>query len=55
LALHVAQIRELAVKYHVGLVDSYSRFKQLKQEGKDLPEYMSQQNHPKAKGHEVLR
>ena len=54
LALHAAQIRELAAKYHVGLVDSYSKFKQLKEEGKDLSGYMSQQNHPNAKGHEVV-
>lgn len=54
LALHAAQIRSLATEYHVGLVDSYSAFQQLKQKGADLSEYMSQQNHPNRKGHEVV-
>lgn len=54
LALHAAQIRDLAAKYHVGLVDSYSQFRQLKQEGQELSGYMSQRNHPNAKGHEVV-
>jgi acyl-CoA thioesterase-1 len=54
LSLHAAQIRSLAAKYHVGLVDSYARFRQLKREGQDLSTYMSQQNHPNPKGHEVV-
>ena len=51
---HARQIRELAAKYQIGLVDSYAAFKQLKQNGEDLNTYMSQFNHPNEKGHRVV-
>ena len=54
LAKHAEQIRNLAEKYGVGLIDSYERFKQLKIEEGDLTEYMSQSNHPNEKGHRVV-
>ena len=54
LAKHAQQIRDLASKYHLGLVDSYAMFKDLAKEGKDLREYMSQSNHPNAEGHKVV-
>ena len=51
---HAQQVRELAAKYHVGLVDSYAAFKKLKQNGEDLSTYMSHVNHPNEKGHTVV-
>ena len=54
LGKHAAQIRELAAKYKIGLVDSYATFKQLKQDGADLTAYMSQDAHPNEKGHRVV-
>ena len=54
LAKHSEQIRELADKYHVGLVDSYEKFRQIKIQGGNLDEYMSQYNHPDEKGHKVV-
>ena len=54
LGQHAQQIRELAEKYNVGLVDSYAAFKQLKQNGADLTTYMSQDAHPNEQGHRVV-
>lgn len=54
LAKHAAQVRELANKYHVGLVDSYALFKQRAEAGEDIKQYMSQNNHPNAKGHKIV-
>jgi len=54
LAQHARQIRELAEKYYVGLIDSYEAFRQLALQGKNLKEYMSQSNHPNEKGHRVV-
>jgi lysophospholipase L1-like esterase len=54
LAQHARQIRELAARYRVGLVDSYAAFGRLKREGDDLDRYMSQPNHPNARGHRVV-
>lgn len=51
---HAKQIRELAHKYGVGLVDSYSGFHEIKAAGGDLGDYMSQVNHPNKKGHELI-
>ncbi|SFD30503.1 SGNH/GDSL hydrolase family protein [Spirosoma endophyticum] len=50
---HVQQIHELAEKYHVGLADPYSQFKQIAKRG-ELKNYMSHVNHPNKKGHEVI-
>jgi len=51
---HAQQIRELAAKYKIGLVDSYAAFKQLKQNGVDLTTCMSQDAHPNETGHRVV-
>lgn len=51
---HSQQIRELAAKYHIGLVDSYAEFKSLAKQGEDIKKYMSQSNHPNAEGHKVV-
>lgn len=54
LGKHSRQIRQLARKFNIGLVDSYATFKQKKQNGEDLSFYMSQSNHPNEKGHRVV-
>jgi acyl-CoA thioesterase I len=54
LAKHSKQIRKLSEKFGVGLVDSYSKFQQLVQAGDSLSAYMSQVNHPNAKGNLLI-
>ena len=54
LNLHAEQIRDLAKKHQVGLVDSYAAFKRYVQNGSDLNDLMSQVNHPNRKGHELV-
>jgi lysophospholipase L1-like esterase len=54
LALHARQIRELAEKYHTGLVDSYAAFQERAGNGEDIAAYMSQGNHPNRKGHDIV-
>ncbi len=51
---HAEQIRSLAAKFHVGLVDSLAAFKAELARGKALTNLMSQVNHPNARGHEVV-
>lgn len=51
---HANQITELAKKYNIGLADTYSRFKEIEMECKCLSDYMSQSNHPNAKGHSLI-
>jgi acyl-CoA thioesterase-1 len=51
LALLSNQVKELAKKHEVGLVDSYELFRGLVKQGNFLHDYMSQQNHPNEKGH----
>jgi rhamnogalacturonyl hydrolase YesR/lysophospholipase L1-like esterase len=51
---HALQIRRLAATFHTGLVDSYAAFKEKAKNGEDLKQYMSQSNHPNAKGHEAV-
>jgi lysophospholipase L1-like esterase len=51
---HAQQIRELAAKYNVGLVDSIEFFKQHVKAGGKLDELMSQGNHPNRKGHDLV-
>lgn len=51
---HSNQIKELSKKYNIGLADSYSRFKQLKADCDCIDDYMSQSNHPNAKGHSII-
>ena len=53
LAKHSAQIRELAKKYKVGLVDSYALFQKL-DTTEPLVGYMSQNNHINQKGHQFV-
>jgi arylsulfatase A-like enzyme/lysophospholipase L1-like esterase len=48
------QIIELANKYQVAVIDSYHLFKQLALDGVDLNLYMSQNNHPNEKGHQLV-
>lgn len=54
LNLHAKQIRQLAKKYQIGLVDSYDLFKQYVKDGGDLNDLMSQVNHPNTEGHELV-
>ena len=51
LSKHAAQIRELAKKHNVALVDSYKAFNDY--DGK-LDDLMSQVNHPNRKGHDLV-
>ena len=51
---HANQIIDLSKKYNIGLADSYSRFKEIKEDCDCLNDYMSQINHPNAKGHAVI-
>ncbi|TMM30596.1 SGNH/GDSL hydrolase family protein [Polaribacter aestuariivivens] len=53
LAKHSAQIRALAKKYNVGLIDSYLLFKELAMT-EPLIGYMSQNNHINQKGHQFV-
>ncbi len=53
LAKHSRQIRELAKKYNIGLVDSYAVFKKLA-EKEPLEPYMAQNNHINTRGHELV-
>jgi acyl-CoA thioesterase I len=53
LAKHAVQIRELAKTYQVGLVDSYTIFKNIAQK-EPLDKYMAQNNHINEKGHELV-
>jgi len=50
---HTQQIRELAQKHEVGLVDSYGLFRELANT-KNLKDYMAQGNHINEKGHEIV-
>lgn len=55
LEAHARQIRSLAEKYKIGLIDSYAAFKKMKENGYELKDYMSQSNHPNEKGHLVVK
>jgi lysophospholipase L1-like esterase len=54
LAQHAQQIRVLAAKYQVGLVDSYAAFKEKVKNGDDVKKYLSQINHPNETGHQLV-
>lgn len=54
LELFADAIKELAAKYKVGVVDSYSQFKKLVEDKKNLKDYMAQSNHPNEKGHQLI-
>lgn len=51
---HTEQIKNIAKKYGVGLVDSYGRFKQKVILGDSISNYMSQVNHPNGKGNLLI-
>lgn len=51
---HARQLHALAEKYRIGLVDSYSMFKELAVAGKDVQDYMAQVNHPDQEGHALI-
>ena len=54
LDLFAQQIKSLAAKYKVGVVDSYGIFKQVSEQGKNIKDYMAQSNHPNEKGHQLI-
>ena len=51
---HALQIRALAKKYDVGLVDSYEEFRKKVIAGEPVSNYMSQVNHPNEKGNLLI-
>ena len=51
---HALQIEQLASAHGIGLADSYSLFKKQVQHGENVADYMSQVNHPNAKGHALI-
>jgi lysophospholipase L1-like esterase len=51
---HAQQVRTLAEKHRIGLVDSYAAFQEKKKNGEDVAAYMSQVNHPNEKGHQIV-
>lgn len=51
---HTNQIREISKEYNIGLVDSYSIFKQIQADCSCVADYMSQRNHPNEKGHYLI-
>lgn len=51
---HTRQIKNLAEKYGVGLVDSYGLFRHKVVSGESITNYMSQVNHPNEKGHALI-
>jgi len=51
---HALQIRALANKFSVGLVDSYEIFRQIAISGDSISNYMSQVNHPNEKGNSLI-
>jgi len=51
---HANQVKRLAEKYEVGLVDSYTLFKNKVLAGDSLSAYMSSVVHPNKKGHQLI-
>jgi lysophospholipase L1-like esterase len=51
---HADQIRELARRYGVGLVDSLELFKRYVARSGELKDLMAQSNHPNSKGHALV-
>ena len=54
LGKHAAQINALAVKYGVGVADSYEVFRKIAVSGDTIANYMSQVNHPNEKGNLLI-
>lgn len=53
LAQHAEQIRDLAKKYKVGIIDSFKMFKNLSQ-NREIKAFMAQNNHINQKGHQLV-
>ena len=51
---YAQMIRRLAAEYHVGLADSYACFRAKADAGEKMSSFMSQVNHPDARGHAVV-
>ena len=51
---HALQIKALAKKYDVGLIDSYQEFRNKVISGEPITNYMSQVNHPNQKGNYLI-
>ena len=51
---HGEQVKALALKYHIGFVDSYGLFRNQVNQGVPLPDLMSQVNHPNERGHALI-
>ncbi|MPR35767.1 SGNH/GDSL hydrolase family protein [Salmonirosea aquatica] len=51
---HALQIEQMAATHGIGLVDSYSLFRQQIQHGENVVDFMSQVNHPNEKGHALI-
>ena len=51
---HAQQIRRLAARFNVALVDSIAEFKAHVKKGGKLEDLMSQRNHPNRKGHDLV-
>ena len=54
LSRHAEQVRRLAAKYSVGLVDSFAAFQAAAKSGTHLEDLMAQSNHPNRHGHELV-
>ncbi|MBN2393098.1 MAG: SGNH/GDSL hydrolase family protein [Anaerolineae bacterium] len=54
LAVHAAQIRNLAAEYGLGLADSFAAFHRYQETGGSLDDLLSWGNHPNRKGHELV-
>ncbi len=54
LGAYAQMIRRLAAEYHVGLADSYACFRAKADAGEKMSSFMSQVNHPDARGHAVV-
>jgi lysophospholipase L1-like esterase len=54
LSQHAAQVRSLAEKHRVALVDSYRAYQDWLRAGKELAPLMSHVNHPSRQGHELV-
>jgi len=51
---HASQIIQLSKYFNIGLIDSYTLFKNKTKEGVALVNFMSQVNHPNEKGHHLI-
>lgn len=54
LAVRSGQVRDLAARFGIGLVDSYAAFKVVAASGAPIADYMSQGNHPNERGHRIV-